>query len=183
MRTFDSPLSMAAVVRGIAVAGSGRNKTEAPPFRRHGMLQLVNNYASQISQHFAANHLSKGWGVPELISYTFDEAYNFYHSKDIGGDERIYEIISAFNAAINSSNSALSATWDPSTFPVRTFLTDAPHCQEQGDNPYFTIWSARTTSIFLIPERRTPPRVTPTHGWPTGPRTRRSLCPASRGRP
>ena len=138
MRTFDSPLSTAG---GGAWHCCGWQWTEqnggasVPP---DGMLQLVNNYASQISQHFAANHLSKGWGVPELISYTFDETYNFYHSKDIGGNERIYEIISAFNAAINSSNSALSATWDPSTFPVRTFLTDAPHCQEQGDNPYFT---------------------------------------------
>ncbi len=76
--------------------------------------------------------------MPELISYTFDETYNFYHTKDIGGNPLMYAIISSYNEAINSSNSALSATWDPSTFPVRTFLTDAPHCQEQGDNPYFT---------------------------------------------
>ncbi|MGD0732196.1 MAG: glycoside hydrolase domain-containing protein [Terracidiphilus sp.] len=138
MRTFDSPLSTAG--GGAWVAG-GWNWTEqnggasVPPA---GMLQLVTNYATQISQHFAANHATKGWGVPELISYTFDETYNMYHSKDIGGNERIYEIISSFNQAINSSNSTQSATWDPATFPVRTFLTDAPHCQEQGDNPDFT---------------------------------------------
>ena len=138
MRTFDSPLSTAG---GGAWGCCGWAWTEqnggasVPPA---GMLQLVNNYATQISQHFAANHQSKGWGMPELISYTFDETYNMYHSKDIGGNERIYEIISAFNQAINSSNSTQSATWDPTTFPVRTFLTDAPHCQEQGDNPDFT---------------------------------------------
>ena len=138
MRTFDSPLSTAGA--GAWVSG-GWNWTEqngGAPVPPAGLMQLVTNYSTQISQHFASNHATKGWGVPELISYTFDETYNLYHAKDIGGNPLMYQIISSYNQAINSSNSALSATWNPSTFPVRTWLTDAPHCQEQGDNPDFT---------------------------------------------
>ena len=101
-------------------------------------MQLVTNYSTQISQHFAANHISKGWVIPELISYTFDETYNNGHSKDLGGNPLIYQIISSYNQAINSSNSALSSTWAASTAPIHNFLTDEPACQESGDNPQYT---------------------------------------------
>ncbi|MDQ2832575.1 MAG: DUF6067 family protein [Acidobacteriota bacterium] len=138
MRVFDSPLSTAG---GGAWVRGGWNWTEQngnAPVPPAGLMQLVGNFATQISQHFAYNHANKGWGSPELISYTFDETYNGGHSKDIGGNPLIYQIISSYNQAINSSNSALSATWDPSTFPVHNFLTDAPHCLEAGDDPPYT---------------------------------------------
>ncbi len=138
MRVFDSPLSTAG--GGAWVAG-GWNWTEQngnAPVPPAGLMQLVTNYSTQISQHFASNHTTKGWGQPELISYTFDETYNYGHSKDIGGNPLIYQIISSYNEAINSSDSALSATWDPSTAPIHNFLTDMPACEESGDNTSYT---------------------------------------------
>ena len=138
MRVFDSPLSTAGA--GAWVSG-GWNWTEqngGAPVPPAGLMSLVNNYSTQISQHFATNHTTKGWGLPELISYTFDETYNYYHAKDIGGNPLIYQIISSYNQAINSSNSALSATWNPATAPIHNFLTDEVACQEDGDNPSYT---------------------------------------------
>jgi hypothetical protein len=138
MRTFDSPLSTAGGGAWVCCGWQWTEQNGGAPVPPAGLMQLVTDYSTQISQHFASNHATKGWGVPELISYTFDETYNLYHSKDIGGNVLMYAIISSYNQAINSANSALSATWNPLTFPVRTFLTDAPHCQEQGDNTSFT---------------------------------------------
>ena len=138
MRVFDSPLSTAGA--GAWVNG-GWNWTEqngSAPVPPAGLMSLATNYATQISQHFAANHTSKGWGLPELISYTFDETYNAGHSKDLGGNPLIYQIISSYNEAINSSNTALSSTWAPTTQPIHNFLTDAPHCLEDGDTPQYT---------------------------------------------
>jgi Chitobiase/beta-hexosaminidase C-terminal domain/IPT/TIG domain/Domain of unknown function (DUF4091)/Family of unknown function (DUF6067) len=138
MRVLDSPLSTAG---GGAWRGGGWNWTEqsgGAPVPPAGLMQLVTNYATQISQHFSSNHTTKGWGLPELISYTFDETYNYYHAKDIGGNPLMYQIISSYNQAINSSNSALSATWNPSTAPIRNFLTDLPACEESGDNPSYS---------------------------------------------
>ena len=138
MRVFDSPLSTAGAG---AWVGGGWNWTEQngnAPVPPAGLMQLVTNYSTQISQHFAANHATKGWGLPELISYTFDETYNYGHSKDIGGNPLIYQIISSYNEAINSSNSALSPTWAASTQPIHNFLTDMPACEEDGDNTSYT---------------------------------------------
>jgi hypothetical protein len=138
MRTFDSPLSTAGGGAWHCCGWQWSEQNGGAPVPPAGLMSLVTDYATQISQHFALNHATKGWGVPELLSYTFDETYNLYHSKDIGGNPLMYAIISSYNQAINSSNSALSPTWNPLTFPVRTFLTDAPHCQEVGDNTSFT---------------------------------------------
>ncbi len=138
MRVFDSPLSTAGAG---AWVGGGWNWSEQngnAPVPPSGLMQLVTNYSTQISQHFAANHANKGWGQPELISYTFDETYNNGHSKDVGGNPLIYQIISSYNEAINSSDSALSPTWAASTSPIHNFLTDEPACQEDGDNPQYT---------------------------------------------
>ncbi len=138
MRVFDSPLSTAGGGAWVKGGWSWTEQNGNAPVPPAGLMQLVTNYSTQISQHFAANHKTKGWGLPELISYTFDETYNLYHSKDIGGNPLIYQIISSYNQAINSSNSALSAKWDPSTAPIRNFLTEEPACQEDGDNPPYT---------------------------------------------
>ncbi len=137
-RVLDSPLSTEGAG---AWVGGGWNWTDQngnAPVPPAGLMQLVTNYATQISQHFAANHTSKGWVVPDLISYTFDETYNNGHGKDLGGNPLIYQIISSYNEAINSSNSALSSTWAASTAPIHNFLTDEPACQEDGDNPQYT---------------------------------------------
>jgi hypothetical protein len=139
MRVFNSPLSTPG--GGGAWVCCGWNWTDQAantPLPPAGLLQLAGNYATQISQHFASNHTTKGWGQPELISYTFDETYNQYHVKDIGGSPLIYQVVSAYNEAINSSNSALSPTWAASTSPIHTFLTDEPACMEPGDNPSYT---------------------------------------------
>ncbi len=117
------------VIPGITTA-----TTICPPA---GLLQLYGNFATQTSQHFASNHVNQGWVLPDLFAYTFDETYNYQHAKDLG-TPNIYKDVSLFNEAINSSNSALSSTWDPSTAPIRTFLTDEPACQESGDNPNYS---------------------------------------------
>ena len=120
--------------------------------------------------------------MPELISYTFDETYNLYHSKDIGGNPLMYAIISSYNQAINSSNSALSATWNPLTFPVRTFLTDAPHCQEVGDNTSFTdpVCADHINLSYPGAANSTPGY---TNSWVADWTPNASLFPASRVRP
>ena len=137
MRVFDSPLS--TVGGGAWVSGGWKwsEQVGGAPVPPDGLMQLVRDYSTQISQHFSSNHTSKRWGLPELISYTFDET-NSYHYKDIFGNPLMYRIVSAYNQAINSSNSALSATWNPSTMPIHNFLTDLPACQELGDNPPYT---------------------------------------------
>lgn len=138
MRVFDSPLSTAgagAWVRGGWTWTEQNGNAPAPPA---GLMQLVQNYATQISQHFAYNHAHKGWGQPELISYTFDETYNYFRTNALGGNPLIYQIISSFNQAINASNNALSSKWNPSTAPIHNFLTDLPACEEDGDNPNYT---------------------------------------------
>ncbi len=107
------------------------------PLMPAGLVSLTQNYATQISQHFSANHSSKGWAVPDLLSYTFDENYNV-HSYQLGDQPLVYQIISQVDQAINASNSSLSSTWAASTAPIRTLMTDEPACMESGDTTYYT---------------------------------------------
>ncbi len=107
------------------------------PLMPAGLVSLTQNYATQISQHFSANHSSKGWAVPDLLSYTFDENYNV-HSYQLGDQPLVYQIISQVDQAINASNSSLSPTWAASTAPIRTLMTDEPACMESGDTTYYT---------------------------------------------
>jgi len=107
------------------------------PLMPAGLVSLTQNYATQISQHFSANHASKGWAIPDLLSYTFDENYNV-HSYQLGDQPLVYQIISQVDQAINASNSSLSSTWAASTAPIRTLMTDEPACMEDGDTPYYT---------------------------------------------
>lgn len=99
-----------------------------------GLLQLYQNYATQISRHFAKNQLpvnqgGKGWGHPELIAYTFDEPYH----NELANTVLIYQDIARFNQAINRANTSLSAAWDPATDPIRSLLSDMPACmRKQG---------------------------------------------------
>ncbi len=141
MRVFDSPLSTAGAGAWTCCGYAWHNDNyygnvpgTLPPA---GLLQLYGNYATQISQHFAYNHANKGWGLPELISYTYDETYNT-HGGQLGHTPLIYQNISLFNEAMNSSNSALSSTWAASTSPIHNFLTDEPSCMEDGDNTNYT---------------------------------------------
>ena len=140
MRVFDSPLSTAGS-GGWSGGGyswydnnwEGFSGGLAPS----GMIQLFGNYATQISQHFAANHADHGWVLPELIAYDYDETDNDGKGQ-LGSDPQVYQNISLFNQAINSSNTALSSTWAASTAPIHTFLTDMPACAEAGDSPWYT---------------------------------------------
>jgi hypothetical protein len=137
MRVLDSP---------IANGGAGAwtygytwcmyNCADAP-LMPAGLVSLTQNYATQISQHFSANHAAHGWAVPDLLSYTFDENYNV-HSYQLGDQPLVYQIISQVDQAINASNSSLSATWAASTAPIRTLMTDEPACMEDGDTTYYT---------------------------------------------
>jgi hypothetical protein len=147
MRFFDSPLSNAGAGAWTGGGWTWYNwqgtGTSLPPA---GLLQLVNNYVTQISQHFAANHSgSAGWGLPELTSYTFDETYNAGHSKDLGGTPVIYQQIAQYNQAINCANAGQPynctgslGTWSASAQPVHNFLTDEPPCKEDGDDTPYT---------------------------------------------
>ena len=92
-----------------------------------GLLQLWQNYTEQISMHFTANQASKGWGRPELIAYNWDETYNHLDN------DYTYQDVALYAQAVNQGNTALSPTWDPSTNPVRTFLTDEPACWDTQD--------------------------------------------------
>ena len=141
MRVFDSPLST-----GGAGAWSGSdwgyswydNNWEgfSGGLAPSGLVKLFGNYAKQISQHFAANHANKGWALPELIAYDYDETDNDGMG-ELGSDPLVYQNISLFNRAINQSNTALSSTWTASTAPIRSFLTDMPACAESGDYPWY----------------------------------------------
>jgi hypothetical protein len=139
MRVFDSPLSTAGS-GGWSGGGyswydnnyDGYSGGLAPA----GMIQLFGNYATQVSQHFAANHERRGWTIPELIAYDYDETDNDGGGQ-LGSDPTVYQNISLFNQAINNSNSALSRNWRASTAPIHTFLTDMPACAEQGDYTWY----------------------------------------------
>jgi hypothetical protein len=99
------------------------------PLMPAGLVSLTQNYATQISQHFSANHAAHGWAIPDLLTYTFDENY-WIHSYQVGDQPLIYQIISQVDQAINASNSSLSPTWAASTAPIRTLMTDMPACME-----------------------------------------------------
>ncbi|MFZ1943757.1 MAG: hypothetical protein WAU43_09075 [Acidobacteriaceae bacterium] len=139
MRVFDSPLSTAGS-GGWSGGGyswydnnyDGYSGGLAPA----GMIQLFGNYATQVSKHFARNHITKGWAIPELIAYDYDETDNDGMGQ-LGSDPTVYQNISLFNRAINNSNTALSRTWTASTAPIHTFLTDMPACAEQGDYTWY----------------------------------------------
>jgi hypothetical protein len=139
MRVFDSPLSTAGS-GGWSGGGYSWYDNESEGYSGSlapsGMIQLFGNYATQISQHFAANHTSQGWAIPELIAYDYDETDNYGKGK-LGYDPQVYQNISLFNAAINNSNTALSSTWLGSTAPIHTFLTDMPACPESGDYTWY----------------------------------------------
>ncbi|MHB2007481.1 MAG: glycoside hydrolase domain-containing protein [Acidobacteriaceae bacterium] len=94
-----------------------------------GLLQLYENYSTQISRHFTQNQLpvsrgGKGWGHPELIAYTFDEPYH----NELAKTALVYRDIEQFNQAINRANTALSPSWAAATNPIRDLLTDMPAC-------------------------------------------------------
>ncbi len=139
MRVFDSPLSTAGS-GGWSGGGyswydnnyDGFSGGLAPA----GMVQLFGNYANQISKHFAANHIKKGWATTELIAYDYDETDNDGMGQ-LGSDPMVYQNIALFNRAINNSNTALSRTWSASTAPIHTFLTDMPACAEEGDYTWY----------------------------------------------
>jgi hypothetical protein len=146
MRALDSPIAnggAGAWTYGPGYSWCMYNCADAP-LMPAGLVSLTQNYATQISQHFSANHTSKGWAIPDLLSYTFDENYNI-HSYQLGVDPNstaqhqplIYQIISQVDQAINASNSSLSSTWAASTAPIRTLMTDEPACMEKGDTPYY----------------------------------------------
>lgn len=137
MRVFDSPLSTAGCCAWVKGGWTWTEQNGNAPVPPAGLMQLVQNYATQISQHFAYNHAHEGWGQPELISYTFDETYNYYRTSALGGNPLIYQIVSSYNQAINASNTALSPKWDARTAPIHNFLTDMPACEEDGDNPNY----------------------------------------------
>jgi len=107
------------------------------PLMPAGLVALTQNYATQISQHFTANHTAHNWAIPDLLTYTFDENYNV-HSYQLGDQPLVYQIISQVDQAINASNSSLSSTWAASTAPIRELMTDEPACMEQGDTTYYT---------------------------------------------
>ncbi len=142
MRVFDSPLSTAG--SGAWPGGTGKwgyswydNESDgySGSLVPSGLTQLYGNLAKQTSQHFAANHTSKSWTLPELIAYDYDETANYGKGK-LGYDPQVYQNISLFNAAINNSNTSLSSTWAASTAPIHTFLTDMPACEEKDDDTY-----------------------------------------------
>ncbi|MHB8302291.1 MAG: glycoside hydrolase domain-containing protein [Acidobacteriaceae bacterium] len=103
-----------------------------------GLLQLYENYSSQISRHFTKNQLpvsrgGKGWGHPELLAYNFDEPYH----NELYSTSLIYKDIAQFNQAVNRSNTALSPVWAAAVNPIHNFLTDMPACKNakgQGEN-------------------------------------------------
>ena len=143
MRVFDSPLSTQG--SGGWPGGTGRygyswydNESDgySGSLLPSGLAQLYGNLATQTSQHFSANHASKGWAIPELIAYDYDETDNAGKGQ-VGYDQQVYQNISLFNAAINNSNTALSSTWAASTAPIHTFLTDMPACPESGDYTWY----------------------------------------------
>ncbi len=139
MRVLDSPIANGGAGAWTYPAGYSwcmYNCADAP-LMPAGLVSLTQNYATQISQHFSANHTSKGWAIPDLFTYTFDENYNV-HSYQLGDQPLVYQIISQVDQAINASNTSLSATWAASTAPIRIFMTDEPACMEDGDTPYYT---------------------------------------------
>jgi hypothetical protein len=139
MRVLDSPIANGGAGAWTYPAGYSwcmYNCADAP-LMPAGLVSLTQNYATQISQHFSSNHTSKGWAIPDLLSYTFDENYNV-HSYQLGDQPLVYQIISQVDQAINASNSSLSATWAASTAPIRTLMTDEPACMEDGDTTYYT---------------------------------------------
>ncbi len=139
MRVLDSPIANGGAGAWTYPAGYSwcmYNCADAP-LMPAGLVSLTQNYATQISQHFSANHTSKSWAIPDLLTYTFDENYNV-HSYQLGDQPLVYQIISQVDQAINASNSSLSATWAASTAPIRELMTDEPACMEDGDTPYYT---------------------------------------------
>ena len=139
MRVLDSPIANGGAGAWTYPAGYSwcmYNCADAP-LMPAGLVSLTQNYATQISQHFSANHSSKSWAIPDLLTYTFDENYNV-HSYQLGDQPLVYQIISQVDQAINASNSSLSATWAASTAPIRELMTDEPACMEDGDTPYYT---------------------------------------------
>ena len=139
MRVLDSPIANGGAGAWTYPAGYSwcMYNCGNAPLMPAGLVSLTQNYATQISQHFSGNHTSKGWAIPDLLSYTFDENYNV-HSYQLGDQPLVYQIISQVDQAINASNSSLSATWAASTAPIRTLMTDEPACMEDGDTPYYT---------------------------------------------
>ena len=142
MRVLDSPIANGGAGAWTYPAGYSwcmYNCANAP-LMPAGLVSLTQNYATQISQHFSANHTSKSWAIPDLFTYTFDENY-WIHSYQLGDQPLIYQIISQVDQAINASNSSLSATWAASTAPIRIFMTDEPACMEvteDGNNNNYT---------------------------------------------
>ena len=104
-----------------------------------GLVSLTQNFATQISRHFSSNHTTKGWVIPDLMTYTFDEEYNdpYGHTYQLPYQPHVYQIMSQVMQAINASNSSLSPTWDASTAPIRQLTTDEPACMEDGDSPEY----------------------------------------------
>jgi hypothetical protein len=139
MRVFDTPIANGGAGAWTYPAGYSwcmYNCANAP-LMPAGLVSLTQNYATQISQHFSSNHTTKGWAIPDLMSYTFDENYN-NHSYQLGDQPLMYQIMSQVMQALNASNSSLSPTWAASTAPIRPLTTDEPACMEDGDTTYYT---------------------------------------------
>ncbi|MGA2632668.1 MAG: glycoside hydrolase domain-containing protein [Terracidiphilus sp.] len=139
MRVFDGPMANGGA--GAWVYGYPNwnmyNDVNQGALMPAGLVALTQNFATQISQHFSSNHTTKGWVIPDLMSYTFDEEYNdpYGHSYQLPDQPLVYQIMSQVMQAINASNSSLSPTWDASTAPIRQLTTDEPACMEDGDSP------------------------------------------------
>ncbi len=139
MRVFDGPMANGGA--GAWVYGYPNwnmyNNVNQGALMPDTLVALTQNFATQISQHFSTNHTTKGWVIPDLMSYTFDEEYNdpWGHSYQLPDQPLVYQIMSQVMQAINASNSSLSPTWDASTAPMRQLTTDEPACMEDGDSP------------------------------------------------
>jgi len=107
LRVFDSPI--------YEQWGNGLNgwtfETYPPPKQ---ILQLLESYALQISQHFT----SKGWDETEILGYIFDQPY-----ADLSQFPDLFGIIALYASAINNAND--ENQW---VNPVRMFLTSSPAC-------------------------------------------------------
>ena len=80
-----------------------------------GLIAAVQDYSTQISQHFAA----KGWDSTEILGYLWDEPGKYLTSST----DPLYHAIELYGQAVNLADEAVG--WKD---PVRYFLTTSPEC-------------------------------------------------------
>ncbi len=147
VRVFDTPVGTGG--NGVPNLGQYPYDPLNPPntLPPPTLLQLYQNYAEQISQHFTLCQTSptvatcgttKPWGHPELIAYDDDEPYA---AGGLATSNDLYNVIAQYFQALNQGNTALSPTWDAKTNPIHSFLTDDPACQTQNDSGNYQSWS------------------------------------------